>query len=480
MADANSLGSSPGGERPGPGPGGDGTLGLPAEVPAPEPHEEPPPTAAGRDEHWTADHDTETRDMTPALGTRGEPGSWRRAVEGARVALARPGWGDAGWSYLFGPDTRYAQASPAPQATAEANHRMRSETSPDPVFGPVIHPSVWTWEVPAYFWFGGMASGASFAALAADITGDEASARVARKVALATVLPAPVLLIADLGRPARFLNMLRIFKPRSPMNLGAWCLAAFSAAGAGAVAADVLGARRTGRALGMTQAFLGSYLGSYTGVLLATTAVPVWARSRVFLGPIFVSTATATGASATRLTLAATGQAEDHPTHVALARMEAGAILAELVLSSINERRLGRAGEAISKGTASRLSRTAKTLVSSGLLLAIIARGRARRPAQNLASLLYLGGGLAYRFAWIEAGRASARDDEAVALMARGRVTADEPLRVGTEQRALSEDRPPLGDTGPVKLLRAWSATIGWASLTVERLLTRARPQSPA
>ena len=96
--------------------------------------------------------------------------------------------------------------------------------------------------------------------------------------AMAAVLPAPVLLIADLGRPGRFLNMLRIFKPRSPMNVGAWCLTAFSGAGAGAVAADLVGAPRTGRALGAAQALLGSYLGSYTGVLLATTAVMLAAR----------------------------------------------------------------------------------------------------------------------------------------------------------------------------------------------------------
>ncbi|HWF73817.1 MAG TPA: NrfD/PsrC family molybdoenzyme membrane anchor subunit [Solirubrobacteraceae bacterium] len=459
---------------------GESPLGLPAEPPAPEPHEEPPASTAGRDESWTADHDTTTRDATPALGTRGEPASWRRAVPGAKVALARPGWGDAGWSYLFGRDTSYAEAEPDPDAVAAANERMRSQTPVEPVHGPVIHAAVWTWEVPLYFWFGGMASGASFAALAADIAGDEASARVARKVALATVLPAPALLIADLGRPGRFLNMLRIFKPRSPMNLGAWCLVAFSAAGAGAVGADVLGAGRAGRRLGALQATLGSYLGSYTGVLLATTAVPIWARSRVFLGPIFVATATATGAGATRLTLAALGQAEDHPTHVALARMEAGAILAELALSTINERRLGRAGEALAHGTPARLSRIAKTLVSSGLLLPLIARGRARRPAQNVASLLYLAGGLAFRFAWVEAGKASAHDDDAVALMARGSVTADERLRVGTEQRALSEDRPPLADGGPVKVLRAWSAAVGRASLFAESVLKRVRPRSPA
>jgi hypothetical protein len=255
------------------------------------------------------------------------------------------------------------------------------------------------------------------------------------------------------------------------MNMGAWCLTAFSGAGAGAVGADLVGARGMGKGMGAAQAFLGAYLGSYTGVLLATTAVPVWARSRVFLGPIFVSTATATGAAATRLTLAATGQAEDHPTHVALSRIESGAILAELTLSTINERRLGRAGEALGHGTPGRLSTAAKGLVSSGLALSLVARGRARRPTQNLASLLYLAGGLAYRFAWVEGGRASAQDDEAVALMARGNVTADERLRVGSERRALSEDREPLPEDGLARVLRRWSEVVGRASLAVERLL---------
>ncbi len=464
---------------------GEHPLGLPAEPPAPLGHEEPPASAAARDARW-ADGDIATRDETPALGRRGEPASWRRAVPESEVALAKPAWGDAGWSYLFGHDTSYAAAEPEEGAVAAANRRMRSGTMPDPVQGPFIHPPVWTWEVPLYFWFGGAASGAAFAALAADLAGDEVSARVARKVALGAVLPAPVLLIGDLGRPGRFLNMLRIFKPRSPMNLGAWCLVAFSTAGAGAVAADLLGSQRTARSLGAAEALFGSYLGSYTGVLLATTAVPLWARSRVFLGPIFVATATATGAAATRLTLGAVGQAEDHPTHVALARLEAGAIFAELALSTVNERRLGRTGEVLAHGTPGLLFRTAKTLVGVGLVLPLVARGRTGRLAQNAASVLYLAGGLAFRFAWVQAGKASARDDEAVALMARGRVTADDPPRGGTEQRASSDHRPPLADAGPAKILRAWGAAVSRASLLVERVVRgaghgarRCTPQRP-
>ena len=77
------------------------------------------------------------------------------------------------------------------------------------VNGPMIKAPVWTWEVPLYFWFGGMASGSSFVALACDLAGDHRSAARARKVALGALVPCPPLLIADLGRPARFVNMLR-------------------------------------------------------------------------------------------------------------------------------------------------------------------------------------------------------------------------------------------------------------------------------
>ena len=220
-------------------------------------------------------------------------------------------------------------------------------------------------------------------------------------------------------------------------------------------------------------ALLAGYLGSYTGVLLAATAVPVWARSRLFLGPIFVSTATATGAAATRLTMAVAGQREDHPTRRALGRLEAAAILTETTLSTINERRLGRVGEAFAHGRPRRAHRTAKRLVGVGLALNVLGLRRYRTPVEHVASLLYLAGGLAFRFAWVEAGKASARDDEAVALVARGSATADEHLRSGTERRALSDDRPPLAPGAAVRALRAWSRTVGRASLLAERRLRR-------
>jgi formate-dependent nitrite reductase membrane component NrfD len=210
--------------------------------------------------------------------------------------------------------------------------------------------------------------------------------------------------------------MLRIFKPRSPMSMGAWALTAFGNLAAAAVGADLLERRKLARALGAANAVVGGYLGSYTGVLLASTAVPVWARSRLYLGPIFVSTATATGAAACRLVLSATGVEPQHPTRVALANVEAGAMGAELLLSVVNERHLGPLARSFEE---SRLFKAAKWTARTGLLAQF---ARRRSPFfQHLASVLYLAAGLLFRYAWVGAGPHSARDDRQVAEMARSR-----------------------------------------------------------
>jgi Polysulphide reductase, NrfD len=424
----------------------------------PRPDEEPPVAAAGRETAWVADHDAQARDMRPAIGTRGEPGEWHRARDEADVTLAKPQWGDAKWSFLFR-DTGYAGAEPVAGQVAEANRRGRAQ-EPGEINGPIIKPPVWTWEVPLYFWVGGIAAGSSFVALACDLAGDADAAATARKVALAAVMPAPLLLISDLGRPGRFLNMLRIFKPRSPMNLGAWCLVAFSWTDTVAVGADLVGRRRTAQVFGAASAALGSYLGSYTGVLLACTAVPLWARSRAFLGPIFVFTATATGAAATRLTLtAAHGRDPDNPTRRALSMIETGAMAAELALSTINDRRRGRLSEVFSKGRPGVLFRGAKLTALAGLALQGL---RGRRPwAEHAASACYLGAGLAFRYAWVEAGKASAHDHEAVARMAR-----ESP----ETSRMPAEERRPVG--GPASLLaRGWTEAVRRISLVADAAL---------
>jgi hypothetical protein len=397
--------------------GGSGGDRPPGKIGGGPPHEAPDDNVRMREE--ALETSPETRDTTPALGSFGGPASWQRAVDGAEIDLARSSWGDARWSYLYGSDTAYSKRGEANGRVAEAARAMRGgEDLPEIVQGPMMKAAVWTWEVPAYFWLGGITSGSSFIALACDLAGDHRAAAVARKVAFAAVVPCSPLLILDLGRPGRFLNMLRIFKPRSPMSMGAWCLVAYTNASTFAVSADVLARPRLARGFGAGAAALGTYLGSYTGVLLAATAVPVWARSRLFLGPIFVSTAMATSAATNRLLLSALGRRPGDPTRAALGAIETGAMAAELVLSHYNEKRLGRLGHALEDGTPGKLFKGAKIAVQAGLALRLIGRRRGTVP-EHLTSALFLGAGLAFRYAWVGAGRSSAADDLGVAAAAR-------------------------------------------------------------
>jgi DMSO reductase anchor subunit len=373
------------------------------------------------------------RDVTPAVGTRGGPSSWVRASAGARVRGFRERFEDERWSFLYGDaPSRYAAEAADGRVPAAARVMRGGREVPVPVRGPVIRPNVWTWEVPVYFFFGGTAAGASFVALACEIAGDGRSARVARFVAMGAAGCGGPLLIADLGRPERFHHMFRIFKTRSPMSMGAWCLLGFTQAGGGAVLADLVGRRRIARALTAATAACGVYLGAYTGVLLAGTAVPAWNRSRAFVPPIFVCTATASGAAATRLALAATGvPRRSAPTQGALAALESAAMAAELLLSALNDRRLGIAGRALESGRPGRFLKIARALNGAGLATRLARALRPRRGpavADDLPSALFLAAAVLYRLGWVSAGRPSALDHEAVAAFARD-PDATEPVR---------------------------------------------------
>jgi hypothetical protein len=195
----------------------------------------------------------------------------------------------------------------------------------------------------------------------------------------------------------------------------------------------------------------------------------------MLLGPIFVTTALGTGAAATRLTLAAAGLPEGHPTRTALARVETGAMVAELVLSAINERRLGRPGRAMRTGPAGRLFRTARWSVWTGLALRAV-RGPLGHRVHHLGSASYLVAAMAFRYAWVSAGRASARDDEAVALTARAAFDGREPGRDGSGGRVLSSMRTPSSMMAAAG--GAYADVVRRASLLAERVLRdrRRRP----
>ena len=141
---------------------------------------------------------------------------------------------------------------------------------------PVIKEPVWTPEIPWYLFMGGLGGASAGLAYLAELRGSELLARRAWMIALGGVGSSPLLLISDLGRPERFLNMLRMFKVTSPMSVGSWILAAAGMTIAPSCVHALTGlfprwARRTRPVAGV----LGLPLATYTGALIANTAVPV-------------------------------------------------------------------------------------------------------------------------------------------------------------------------------------------------------------
>jgi formate-dependent nitrite reductase membrane component NrfD len=137
-----------------------------------------------------------------------------------------------------------------------------------------------TWkspDVPLYLFLGGMAGASAVLAEGAAVTGRPGLERVARLAAAGGATAGSVALVHDLGRPERFLNMLRVLKPTSPLSVGSFILAPFSTLAGAAAASHVTGRLpRIGRLSGLGAAALGPPLATYTAALLANTAVPAW------------------------------------------------------------------------------------------------------------------------------------------------------------------------------------------------------------
>src|SRR5579884_3686847 len=194
----------------------------------------------------------------------------------------------------------------------------REQQEPSYYDYPVLKATTWRWEIIWYFFFGGLAAGCYIIATIASLFGSREDRTVVRTgyyLSLLAILPCPPLLIKDLGRPERFLHMLRVFKVKSPMSMGTWGLVTFSLF-SGVMA--VLQAAHDGlfgdwwgpallkalprRLIALPGLFAGLFLGSYTGVLLAATSVPLWSRSKL-LGALFATSATSTSTALISLVL---------------------------------------------------------------------------------------------------------------------------------------------------------------------------------
>jgi hypothetical protein len=277
----------------------------------------------------------------------------------------------------------------------------------------VVKPPVWTWEIPLYFFFGGLAGMSAVIASGAIIFHHVDLARGAMWVAaVAGAVLSPILLIMDLGRPHLFLNMLRVFKHRSAMSMGAWILSAFGGCAVPGLIALELHAHQTfpgtldqllrvaGGIFIFGSAIFGTLLATYTGVLIGATAIPAWFLHRTLL-PIHFGTA-GLGSAAALLELLGHRMAALNFLGFYAAAVET----ALLIWLSVDKH--GAADRAIHEHGSGWLIRIGEVLNGP---LAIVLRLLGLIP---FAALSFLIGALVSRFGWIWVGKISGSDPEAV------------------------------------------------------------------
>jgi len=290
---------------------------------------------------------------------------------------------------------------------------------------PVLHEPVWRAPgAPGYLFLGGLAGASSALAGFAQLSGNGELSRAAKVGAAGAVGLSMVALVHDLGRPVRFLNMLRVFKVTSPMSIGSWLLTAYGPAAGGAAASAVTGRLpRAGAAATAGAAAFGLGVASYTAALLCDTAVPAWHEGHREMPYVFVgSAATAAGGL---------GMLAVRPQRAGQAvRFAVLGAATELTAKSLLLRRLGASAQPYQSGRAGRLMEAGEVLTAAGLAGAVLA-GRSRAAAALSGAALLAASALT-RFGVFEAGRASARDPKYTVAPQRDRLRGQAGVTRGT------------------------------------------------
>jgi hypothetical protein len=288
---------------------------------------------------------------------------------------------------------------------------------------PAIKEPVWIWSVPAYFYVGGLGGAAGVLAAAAQLSGDEKLRPFIRRLRWVSAVSAVVgsgLLTYDLGQPSRFLNMLRVFRPSSPMSMGSWLLASVGATSALAALlaqARPRASRKVGDAFGLVAASLDLPFAAYTSVLLANTAVPVWQASGRSLPFLFMASSASSLTSVLELMDLAPREER------IVRRFGPGARAAEHLAARAVEHDAGRipeVGRPLREGTSGALWRAGKWMNAVCLALSLLPErwGWARTGAGVLGTA----SALATRFAVFTAGGPSARNPHATFEQQRARL----------------------------------------------------------
>lgn len=300
---------------------------------------------------------------------------------------------------------------------------------------PVLNKPTWkALDIAGYLYLGGLAGASSLLAAGGELTGRPGLAAPAKLGAAGAISLSLAALVHDLGRPARFLNMLRVFKPTSPMSVGSWILVGYAPLTMAAAATEAAGRYRLlgttaaevacryrllGSAATLAAAVLGPAVATYTAVLLSDTAVPSWHEGYRQLPFVFAGSAAAT-ASGLALATAPTAQAGPaRRTALLGATLELGAF-------HLMKRRMGIAAEPFDQGRPRILLRASEALTVTGAALALLSgRLRDRRVALAAGAAL-LTGSAALRFGVFHAGVASAEDPRYTVVPQRERLNAQE------------------------------------------------------
>lgn len=288
---------------------------------------------------------------------------------------------------------------------------------------PLLKEPVWKWEIPAYFVVGGLAGAAAVLGGASQVAGGRRLRPLVdrcRLVAAGGAVVSAGLLIKDLGKPERFLNMLRVFRPTSPMNMGTWVLSGFGALSGLAATSALLPLPRPLRAIadaaGAGAGVLGLPLVGYTGVLLANTAVPVWQGTRRSLPVMFAFSGAASAGALFEI------WKPPEPGAAVARRLGVLSTAAELVFSIATEAEAAlvpRVARPLRRGRSGALFRAGQVLAAAALGTALAAPRtpvrRLLRPGRRsrlhaVSGVLGLAATFALRFGIVAAGRASARD----------------------------------------------------------------------
>lgn len=319
------------------------------------------------------------------------------------------------------------QAGPVDEHVAAISQpwtRLPTPERGDPTYydRPMLKAPVWSWYIPAYYFVGGVAGASLVMGAASQIDRSGRLDRLKRRAHWAGIIGSAAsagLLIADLGRPSRFLNMMRVFRPTSPMNIGTWILSSISPS---AIAAAMFSGRGSvlgafGEISGVAAGLAGLGLSTYTGVLVANSAIPVWQESRRVLPILFAASAMASAGSIFDLFF------EDEEARRVTYTFGTLGRAVELTAGIVMEKQIAAASPLVAAplkcGPSGALWRTATALTIGSLAAAMFPRSRKARVASGVMGLL---GSLALRYAVHHAGVASARDPRASFRQQRARL----------------------------------------------------------